>query len=141
VAEKQIDPIAQIQLQLSDYQQRLTRELSKLKDNEQKLKEKLRQVKAIRRASASNTENEKPKLPAPKKTEVIQAVTSVLQAGPLTEEELKERVAGKLKADHTLVRFPLRMKEILRAEFLEVDSKGLVRLVANSTTNPLKSEL
>ena len=68
-------------------------------------------------------------------------VVSALEAGPLTEEELKEKVAGKLKTDHTLSGFPLRMKEALGTELFEVDSEGFVRLAAKNATNARKSEL
>ena len=51
MAEKQTDPIAKIDSKLSEYETELTGELSRLRDNEQEVKAKLRQIKAMRRAA------------------------------------------------------------------------------------------
>lgn len=140
MAEKQTDPIAKIDSKLSEYETELTGELSRLRDNEQEVKAKLRQIRAMRRAGGSaGTEGERPSLPAPKKAEVIEIAASVLEYGPLSEDDLKEKVASQLRRSHTLSGFSLRMKEALGTALFKVDSEGLVHLVAEKTRNAKES--
>ena len=129
MAEKQTDPITKIDSKLGEYEEALTGELLELKESEREVKAKLRQIKAMRRAGGSgSTEAERPSLPAPKKAEVIEIAASILEDGPLSEDDLKEKVASQLRRTHTLSGLSLRMSEALRTDRFEVDSSGLVRL-------------
>lgn len=129
MAEKQTDPIAKIDLKLGEYEESLTGELLELKENEREVKAKLRQIKAMRRAGGSgSTEGERPSPPAPRKTEVIEMAALVLQDGPLSEDDLKDKVAAHLRRTHTLAGLSLRLAEALRTDRFDTDPQGLVRL-------------
>ena len=138
MAEKQTDPIAKIDSKLSEYEETLVGELKELRQNEREVKAKLRQIKAMRRAGG-NVESDKSALPAPRKAEVIQIAALVLQAGPLTEGDLKNKVASQLKRTHTLSGLSLRIAEALRTDRFEVDSSGLVRLSVKKTRSDSES--
>lgn len=127
--EKLASRMAKIQHELEECEAELNEELDAAQANVQNVKARLRKVKVMRRASRANSvESTKPKLPGVNRALVAEIAASLLAAGPLSEEELTDRVAAELRPHHTLAGFRRRINEILNSDLFEKDSAGLVHL-------------
>jgi len=64
-------------------------------------------------------------LPAPKKVDVIAAVASVLEGGPMSKQDLKKAVAERLSETHSLTGYAVCFKHALRSPDFVVDDSGV----------------
>ena len=123
--KKALDPISKVDSELGTYEAKLRGELSEFAQKQRNVMAELKRVQAMRKAG-EKAESTEPKLPAPKKAEVLEIAVEILKAGPLSVDKLKAAVEKRLRKTHNLSGFSLRMGEALRSDFLSTNAAGLV---------------
>ena len=125
MAKKSTDTLESVNEELAAYEERLSKERDDYMSQIHEIERTLKRVRAKLNAGGETGGVGVSKLGL-KKDDTIAASVSVLEeSGPLSEEQLKEQVANRLRSEHSLSGFALRFREAMRSDTFTVDESGV----------------